>query len=231
MQSDTALNVFFEACLANPDQCPLAQDGSSAEDLSQKFYQLLDSLKYYPYVINNDPVTGLVDYESIKQPFFGSLYFPKYWQMIGGALHALLTDDVASPDLQFLLSGGTLANDATLGIQCGDTTLRSNNLTEIRPLVDAAVDSSRIAGEIFASSLEPLGCAPWRFVAKERYSGNFQAQTKNPILLVGGPFDPITPLVSAYNTSAGFEGSVVLQHNGYGVSFSGHSSQLDCWLI
>jgi len=35
-------------------------------------------------------------------------------------------------------------------------------------------------------------------------------------LLVGNSYDPVTPLVSAMNTSAGFEGSVVLHHNGYG---------------
>ena len=38
-------------------------------------------------------------------------------------------------------------------------------------------------------------------------------------MFVGGPFDPVTPLISAYNMSTGFEGSVVLQHNGYGVSY------------
>ena len=54
--------------------------------------------------------------------------------------------------------------------------------------------------------------------AKERYTAGFDnIRTKNPFLFVGSPFDPLTPLASARNVSAGFEGSVVLQHNGYGV--------------
>jgi len=36
------------------------------------------------------------------------------------------------------------------------------------------------------------------------------------MLFVGNSFDPATPLVSAVNASAGFEGSVVLVQNGYG---------------
>jgi hypothetical protein len=53
--------------------------------------------------------------------------------------------------------------------------------------------------------------------AKERYTGGFEdLKTKNPLLFIGSPFDPITPLPSARNASAGFMGSVVLQHDGYG---------------
>ena len=54
--------------------------------------------------------------------------------------------------------------------------------------------------------------------AKEQYRGNFTAKTSFPILLVNGDFDVATPLVSAFNASAGFEDSVVLTHMGYGVS-------------
>ena len=55
--------------------------------------------------------------------------------------------------------------------------------------------------------------------AKERYTGGFSdIKTKNPLLFVGNTYDPLTPFVSAQNASAAFEGSVVLQHDGYGVS-------------
>ena len=223
VQADTVLNGFFETCIANPNQCLLAQDGNSAEELSQKIYQLLDTVKFRPYVLNNDPVAGLVDYGSIKQPLFNALEDPLIgggWPALGVVLHALLTDNMTAfveygQSAGFLL--GPPASDPTLGIQCGDTFLRSDNLTTLLPLINATVTSSDIAGELFVN-LEPISCAPWRFAAKERYSGNFQAQTRNPILFVGGPFDPVTPLISAYNMSTGFDGSVVLQHNGYGVS-------------
>lgn len=53
---------------------------------------------------------------------------------------------------------------------------------------------------------------------KEQYTGDYKAKTKNPILIIGSLYDLRTPLVSAKNASAGFEGSVVLQHNGLGLS-------------
>ncbi|MCJ1238442.1 hypothetical protein MMC14_006431, partial [Varicellaria rhodocarpa] len=204
-QADTVLDGFFEACVANPDE----------------YY-----LKYNPFVIGSDPSTGLVNYNAVKGLIFGSLYNPTTeWQPLAGALHALLNSNttLSIESLTAFGEGGVgsadpfspAAPDAVYGIQCADTSLRSNNVTSLIPIIDATIAASKIAGESFAY-LEPISCAPWRFFAKERYSGNFQTQTKNPIMFVGGPFNPVTPLVSARNMSEGFEGSVVLQHNGYG---------------
>lgn len=57
----------------------------------------------------------------------------------------------------------------------------------------------------------------WKMAAKERYTGGFSnIKTKHPLLFVGNTYDPLTPLASARNASAAFDGSVVLQHDGYG---------------
>ena len=229
------MNGFFEACLANPERCLLAQDGSSVGDLLEKTYQRLYDLKFKPFVIGSDLTTDLINYNLIKGVTFSSLYQPAfYWQYLGAALHALLVGNTTllAESLSHLPGGQGVGSaapfspstpDALYGIQCGDTSLRSDNLTSLQPILDATVAAGRITGENFVY-LEPLSCALWRFSAKERYSGDFQAQTKSSILFVGGPNDPVTPLVSARNMSAGFEGSEVLQHNGYGVScvFTSH---------
>ncbi|CAI4212347.1 unnamed protein product [Parascedosporium putredinis] len=70
----------------------------------------------------------------------------------------------------------------------------------------------------FARGYYVYACALWPFEAKERYEGDFHVKTKNPLLFIGNTYDPVTPLASAKNMSAGFEGSVVLQHNGFGPS-------------
>ena len=220
VQTDTVLTGFLEACIANPSQCLLAQDGISSQDLLEKVFQLLENVKYHPYLVNNDPVNGLIEYDTVKQPIFSALYRPVEWPSLAGVLHGIWTGNDTSivenaQNASFLQ--GPVGTDSLLGIQCGDTTLPSQNFTALQPLIDATIATSRIAGDVIVA-LTPVTCAPWRFVAKEIYSGNFEAQTRTPILFVGGPFDPITPLVWALNMSAGFEGSVVLQHNGYGVS-------------
>lgn len=59
----------------------------------------------------------------------------------------------------------------------------------------------------------------WKLEAKERYTGDFRVKTKHPMLVIGNTYDPTTPLRSARNISESFEGSVVLEHGGYGVCY------------
>lgn len=54
---------------------------------------------------------------------------------------------------------------------------------------------------------------------------DFQGDTAHPILFIGNMADNVTPLQSAFNNSARFPSSVVLQQNSYGVRFSSHSPQ------
>ncbi|KAF1808026.1 hypothetical protein P152DRAFT_510068 [Eremomyces bilateralis CBS 781.70] len=49
------------------------------------------------------------------------------------------------------------------------------------------------------------------------YEGDFTATTSQPVLIIGNTWDPVTPLVSAQNVSAGLEGNELLQHNGHGL--------------
>lgn len=60
-----------------------------------------------------------------------------------------------------------------------------------------------------------MTCALWKMQVKERCC-DFQAKTQNPVFFIGNTYDGLTPLISAYNVSAGFEESVVLEIAGYG---------------
>uniref|UniRef100_A0A0D2YIF5 HAT C-terminal dimerisation domain-containing protein n=1 Tax=Fusarium oxysporum (strain Fo5176) TaxID=660025 RepID=A0A0D2YIF5_FUSOF len=63
-------------------------------------------------------------------------------------------------------------------------------------------------------------CAQWPFTAAETYDGGFdQINTKNPILLVNGKLDPVTPLSGAWDVSSRFNGSRLLVHEGAGRYF------------
>lgn len=113
--------------------------------------------------------------------------------------------------------------ETNAGIHCGHKSLREKRLEDVLPIVEALYNESFILGDNVG--MVPLTCASWLIDAKERYEGGFDdIRTKNPLLFIGNTFDPLTPLVSAMNASAGFVGSVVLQHDGYGVRPS-HVSQ------
>jgi TAP-like protein len=77
------------------------------------------------------------------------------------------------------------------------------------------MNNSKIAED---TAVQPAAqCVQWQMEAKERYEGDSQVQTANPILLLQNTFDRVTLLRSAHNMSAVFEDSVVLEQNRYGV--------------
>lgn len=62
-------------------------------------------------------------------------------------------------------------------------------------------------------------CSAWQTKAKDQFSASLTGvNTRNPVLFVNTIYDPVTPLISAENSSAGFVGSGVLVSNGAGVS-------------
>lgn len=153
-------------------------------------------------------------YRTIKAVAFKGLYSPSKWSDVSSDLYSLLSgdDSVMSPE-ESHITGLTTAH---LAIRCSDTKKRTKSpqsLVELAERVQRMKDFWR--GEHL---LPVLHCAVWPFLGHEIYQGSFQASTKTPILFVAGSNDPVTPLASAKNASAGFDGSVVLVNDGYRVS-------------
>lgn len=219
IDSDVSFDGFFEGCIAAPTECALAQDGATGEILRQKFYKLLYSIKYQPLVAG----TIIIDYQSIKTPITQAMYNPAAWSILASGLHGLLTGNLTAfleMSATILTSSPTYPNlgpESPQGIRASDTTLRTNNLTSVLPIIDKFYARSQIFGDWLSGNT--FNYAQWPFHAKGAYTGDWcDIKTKTPILFVGSDVDPLTPLVSAINASTSFPGSVVLQHGGYGVS-------------
>jgi pimeloyl-ACP methyl ester carboxylesterase len=93
--------------------------------------------------------------------------------------------------------------------------------------VDRLTRVSRIGGP-------PMGwligapCASWPVRNTDRYTGPWNASTPNPILLVGGRFDPNTPLAGARHAARLLGNAILLTHDGYGhISTSDPSACVD----
>lgn len=212
--TDDTFREFLKACAATPERCPLARNNRTCADLEKVMEDLFETLKYNPIAFNGT----LITYTSVKTQVVSTLYRPKAYQTLSIQLDSLIEGDYATyTKLTQAAAGIPVQAQAVLGIRCGDKTARASKLSELEPVVDKFLETSKWFGD-FALGQYTLTCAQWQFEAKERYLGDFQVKTKNPILFVGNTFDPVTPLVSARNMSSGFEGSVVLQHNGHGVS-------------
>ncbi|KAK7217470.1 hypothetical protein V2G26_005473 [Clonostachys chloroleuca] len=227
--SDDVFTGFCQACVQNPDNCPLAQNHTAAE-LEASLRTLLSNLKYHPIPFVTPLIPGggfVLDYSTVVSYIHRQLYFPFVWPSLANFLHDLATGGLASLAALILnatISDSTTSSNATsdwnppsfdeavYGIKCSDILVDSTYEET------AAVQTARYSKSIFGgvAAEMPARCAQWPMRAKERYSGDFKVKPRNPVLIIGNTYDPVTPLVSARNVSAGFEGSVVLQQDSYG---------------
>ncbi|KAK8135816.1 proteinase [Apiospora sp. TS-2023a] len=221
---DKTFRAFLSACVANPNNCALAHGNGgninrTATALETSIYDLLDRTKYAPFAVGS----RLVDYTTIKSLIDAGLRSPPAWPELASILDACLGSN-NTPDLSrlaTLFSNSTLFNtwnpptEAYQGIRCSDQSFRAADPRALDAYYAAENRlSPRLAGDIGLAT--QMQCARWPMLAKGRYEGNFRVRTRHPILLIGNAADPVTPMASARNASAGFAGSVVLEHKGFG---------------
>ncbi|RYO93627.1 hypothetical protein DL763_004302 [Monosporascus cannonballus] len=197
---------------------------ATAEELEQAVWDALETLKRRPLAVGYT----VFDYSVLKGLIIEALYGTSGWPALATTLDLVLAGDVAAlaealaemghnpwdsdtetiREIQHIVS-------ARLGIHCGERTARAKTFDAVLPAFDRLYAISRIMGDVPA--VVNFACAQWRIEARERYGGRFDSVlTRGPVLFIGNTYDALTPLVSARNVSSGFEGSVVLEVNGYG---------------
>ena len=239
LDTDKVLARFSASCLeAGPTFCALAPMFSFPSDLQAAIIGLMQGIKAIPIQIPGTGSAGTITYGIFKSYLLNQLYSTgQNWIDLAAFLQSAMTGNVtglietyskASSDAG-RGSGFASArhhardqsltpsvNEALLGIRCAEKTTRTRSLDQVRgPGYLASWSHGYMADfndYIFAT------CPQWKFNTKEPYTGNFKVEPAYPVLLVGNTYDPVTPLASAYNVSWGFEGSVVLEHHGHGVS-------------
>lgn len=228
-KTDAAFRSFLEACIAGTAKCVLSRQGTSADELEAKVYDLLDTIKRQPLALGTN-INDVVRYDVLKTNILTGLRAPSTrgtgtWPLLAEMLSGVFTRNLTAYQDAAAILGGFVTSktwpdqglDGAAGIRCSDHGFRTNNLPELLPIIDRFEATSQIAGPITAAA-QPMTCAQWPFEAKERIQWTGGYRTRNPILLVGNTFDPLTPVESAFNTSADFPGSAVVQQNTGGVS-------------
>ncbi|KAL8923932.1 MAG: hypothetical protein Q9208_004369 [Pyrenodesmia sp. 3 TL-2023] len=214
--TDVSFDGFFTGCMVNPEMCVLAQLAANADDLRERVYGLIYSLKYNPFVTGPDIILDVIDYTVIKNAIQSALLNPSTWPLLATGLNGLLTENVMEANAIFSLGAPpptifpNNGQEATAGIRLSDVPLERRNTTSFPQLLEEFHTTIRLLGDSLSSLA--LSYKDWPFKAKGAYMGDFSAKTKRPMLFVGSNLDPLTPLANAWNASAGFEGSVVLEH-------------------
>ncbi|KAI1413422.1 alpha/beta-hydrolase [Hypoxylon sp. FL1857] len=219
--SDKSFSAVFTGCVANRENCALAKgNNKTAEELEQAVWDLLDALKHEPLTAGP---SYMLDYSNVKGFIVQSLYNSASWPVLAMILNDILTGQL--DDLPHILEVlfplnvtdvfAQIAQPQALeGIHCSDNMVRTEKFEDFVPAVEHMYNTSRIFGDALVFLY--AACAQWKIEPKERYTGDFNVKTKNPVLFIGNSHDGLTPLVSAKNVSSTFEGSVVLEVEGYG---------------
>jgi len=112
-------------------------------------------------------------------------------------------------------NGDAGISTTTAGILCGDApSVLNTTKAEFKAFLASLKSTSRAIGS--AWSFLALPCTAWHARGRNRYTGDFQAATANPILIINTVIDPVTPLHNAFRMAEDFPGSVVLTQDSEG---------------
>lgn len=215
VDTDAVYNGFISHCIAQPELCPLAATFTTETDLKTAINDLMTSLDVLTLIQAPDATNFTLTSTQLRSVIFALLYQPRQWTALATQLEEAFAGNITSfaPKPLNLSSWNPAEIISALPIRCSDSWLRASNISEIVPLMEKQSAVSAFTDTLFYVSWL---CSAWRMQAKERYTGDFTAKTRNPIMLIGNTYDPITPLTSARNVSEAFEGSIVLQQDSYG---------------
>ncbi|CAI7651000.1 unnamed protein product [Penicillium viridicatum] len=220
--ADSAFSGFCSQCVDKKEICPIAGN-RTAEELEEDIYAAMEALKSEPIPVSVDGHGYIVDYAAIKGTIYNALYFPATWPRLAEKLDVMFSGNITGILTDFVAPlPATPSAEASLGIKCSDNQSPLETLEDALPGVHARAKLSKIGGDVVDFSA--LQCARWGMPAKEQYTGDFRIKTESPVLLVSTQNDPNTPLVSAKKMSEGFEGSVVLEQEGYGHTITSQGS-------
>jgi hypothetical protein len=152
---------------------------------------------------------------------FGELYSPVTYPSIISRIEGLFNNNMTAMfntrnESPLESEWNIAAEFVTNGIACSDSSFRVEDQDDLFSIFQA----HRAEGSFSElGTVARLFCAQWKFSATEQIDINKlrNVKTRNPLLIVNGRYDPVTPLSSAWGVSAQFRGSRVVVHEGVGV--------------
>ncbi|KAI8625996.1 Alpha/Beta hydrolase protein [Xylariaceae sp. FL1651] len=223
-QDDEAIQAFSEYCYqGGPANCSFW--GPSPEDISSRFDKVIDDLLHAPVPLSgfeNGNPPSLVTYSDMKALLISAIYDPlTSYPKMAHILHRIEQGDYSS--LAGLFHSYDITGDAGNVIKCVDSYTR-NSLITIGDWVEYVTNTtmtSRYLGDIYPQFAETILC-----------KGPLPASSNHtsfPIVFASNTIDPVTALVSAYDMSEQFPGSVVIKQEAVGHSVAGQGGSPCYW--
>ncbi|KAK0558572.1 hypothetical protein OC844_005044 [Tilletia horrida] len=223
--TDTFYKGFLTECIkAGPDACELAKINGTVQTLDsvkEHIHNLLGALRVLPLPATHpEQGAGLVTYESVVSSIFESTYVPASWPKITKMLKELLEGNatlaLAAHGWQYnplKENGANRRRPSWRGVEAPEATTAELLFHVVcGDAYDAPKEpwdywmryyhDARVRSWIWPGSFFPiiLSCRTYHNSygpPAEVYRGNFTAPLKNPLLLIAGSYDPVTPIPNA----------------------------------
>lgn len=229
-KADAGLRHFLGTCLKAPDACILSQQGSSVDEIETKIWEKLESIRQQP-LATGPTINNLIKYGSVTASINTGLRQPMSpigWPLLAQLLSSLITSNTTGFREAYDIFNGFLqatdepswpaeVTESPYAIRCSDHSFRADNLSDLVPVYEEFERTSKLTGGWIAGG-QPMSCAQWPWKAKEQIQWKSEYVTRSPLLVIGNTWDTLTPVESAFNTSASFPGSGVVHQNTGGVS-------------
>jgi hypothetical protein len=227
---ESRLDILLAAVRKEPVVVPSLSPGGMPEIISYFDVRRMQSRALYqPLLLFPSLAEALAGLEHRDGRAFIKLTGPQFQD-----LFTCGTPDIPTPEDPELLESTA---DASTAIMCSDGSILYDTVDSLQDYVNVLLNMSKAAGGTLASF--KLACIGWSIEAKWRFTGEywpflltrrfqgltitlgpFAGNTSSPILFIANEADGITPLRSAVQNARGFQDSVILVQNSYGVSSS-----------
>jgi pimeloyl-ACP methyl ester carboxylesterase len=204
--ADLVFDKFQSLCQSAGPRCALAGRGPVAP----RVRALLTRLRRAPI--------GKLTYGDALIVLWVRLGAPGEWPGLAAGLEKADRGDgaaleSAARDVKAFLSN---ALDSAVALQCADKNFPPSPGPQAWPRVIGALSATSFISGPVNGWLLWAPCALWQTRSDDRYTGPWNASTKNPILVIGTRFDPNTAYAGAVAAAARLGNAVLLTHDGYG---------------
>ncbi len=212
--SDEVFERFESLCQgAGPSRCALAGHGS----VKARFEGLLDRLRQGPIPAPTAEPPGELTYNDLKLSLFEPLRSPEEWPRLAEEIATAEGGDGSALEMRarpIRSPRGWSAVTTSAAIQCADGSAHRG--AAAWPRVIRRLEGVSLLQGAVQGWWEWAPCASWPATDPGRYTGPWDAKTRNPVLVIGTRHDPNTGYANARRVAGLLGNAVLLTHDGYG---------------